>query len=40
MTTTVDMKSSNRAASVSRDLMLPPLNPDHTGGLRLRHPHP
>jgi putative ABC transport system permease protein len=35
MTTTVDMKSTKTAASVSRELMLPPLNPDHTGGLGL-----
>ncbi len=35
MTTTVDMKSANRAAQVSRDLMLPPLNPDQGGGLGL-----
>ncbi len=35
MTTTVDMKSANRAAQVARELMLPPLNPDHAGGLGL-----
>ncbi len=33
MTTTVEMKSTSRAAHVARDLMLPPLNPDHGGGL-------
>ena len=33
MTTTADMKTTHREAHVSRDLMLPPLNPDHSGGL-------
>ncbi len=33
MTTSVEMKSANLAANVTRELMLPPLNPDHTGGL-------
>lgn len=34
MTTTVDMKTANRAAHVSQELMLAPLDPDHAGGLR------
>ncbi len=33
MTTTADMKSLNAAANVARDMVLPPLNPDHAGGL-------
>jgi putative ABC transport system permease protein len=35
MTTTVDMKSRNIAANVSRELMLPPLDSDHSGGMGL-----
>jgi putative ABC transport system permease protein len=31
----VDLKTQNAAAQVSRELMLPPLNPNHTGGLSL-----
>ncbi len=33
MTTTVDMKSRNVAANVTRELLLPPLDPDQGGGL-------
>ena len=33
MTTTVDLKSHNAAASVSRELILPPLSSDHSGGM-------
>src|SRR5512143_3388743 len=35
MTTTVDMKSQRASAQVTRELVLPPLNPDHAGGLGL-----
>jgi putative ABC transport system permease protein len=33
MTTTVDMKSRNVAANVTRELLLPPLDPNQGGGL-------
>ena len=35
MTTTTDMKSRNLGANVTRDLMLPPLDSDHAGGMGL-----
>src|SRR5512141_691551 len=35
MTTTVDMKSTRSSAHVERELLLPPLNPNHAGGLGL-----